>query len=206
MLNCANKKIEDMNKIRLLLVLMLFPFCLITHAQKVGVKTNLLYGGLTFTPNLGAEFRLRPKLTLDISGGYNPWNREGSYHDNKKLVHWLIEPELRYWLCESFNGHFFGAHLLYSQYNISQHDLPWLLGNHSDKYRFEGNAAGGGISYGYQFVLGKHWNLEATLGIGYARLWYNKFDCLKCGEKLGKGHRNYFGPTKAGISIIYIIK
>lgn len=175
-------------------------------AQKVAIKTNLLYGGLTLTPNLGAEFGIGPKVTLDISGGYNPWNREGSLTDNKKLVHWLVEPELRYWLCNKFNGHFFGVHLLYSQYNISEHNLPWLLGKHSGQYRFEGDAAGGGISYGYQFALSSRWSLEATIGVGYARLWYDKYNCHKCSEKLGTGHRNYFGPTRAGISIIYIIK
>ncbi|MGL5787772.1 MAG: DUF3575 domain-containing protein [Bacteroidales bacterium] len=175
-------------------------------AQKVGIKTNLLYGGVTLTPNLGAEIGLSQKVTLDLSGGYNPWNRKGTFNDNKKLVHWLIEPEVRYWLCDKFNGHFFGLHALYSQYNISQHNLPWLLGKNSKQYRFEGNAAGGGISYGYQFILSPHWNIEATLGIGYARLWYNKYNCNKCGERIGKEHRNYFGPTRAGINIIYIIK
>lgn len=200
------KQLYIMFRIRTLVVCISLVISVHISAQKVAVKTNLLYGGLTFTPNLGAEFGLSPKITLDISGGYNPWNREGSLTDNKKLVHWLVEPELRYWFCRKFNGHFLGTHLLYSQYNISDHDLPLLFGKHSSQYRFEGNAAGGGLSYGYQFPLSSRWSLEASIGVGYARLWYNKFNCHKCSEKIGKEHRNYFGPTKAGISIIYIIK
>ena len=41
-------------------------------AQKVAVKTNLLYDA-TSTINLGTEFGLSPKWTLDVSANYNPW-------------------------------------------------------------------------------------------------------------------------------------
>ncbi|MGL5635921.1 MAG: DUF3575 domain-containing protein [Bacteroidales bacterium] len=195
-----------MNKFNLSVLCLVLFHSLNIAAQKIAVKTNLLYGGITLTPNLGAEISIAPRWTLDLSGGYNPWNLHGSISNNKKLVHWLVEPEVRYWLCQKFSGHFFGTHLLFSQYNISQHRLPWLLGKGSQNYRYEGNAAGGGLTYGYQFILGNHWNLEASIGIGYARLWYDKFNCLKCGEKLESSHRNYFGPTKAAISIVYLIK
>ncbi len=176
-----------------------------TRAQSVGLKTNLLYGAYTYTPNLGVEIGLGQKTTLDLGGGYNPWHRDGSGVDNKKLVHWLAEAEFRYWTCERFNGLFFGVHALGSQYNISHHKLPWLLGKDSNKYRYDGYAVGGGLSIGYQFILGNRWNLEATVGVGYARLKYDKYDCTKCGRKLESNvSRNYFGPTKAGISIIFL--
>lgn len=177
------------------------------QAQDVAVKTNLLYGVYTYTPNLGLEIGLGKRTTLDISGGYNPWNLKGSADNNKKAVHWLVEPEFRYWLCERFNGHFFGIHALGSQFNIAQHNLPMLLGKGSDKYRYEGWAVGAGVSYGYQLLLGKRWSVEFTLGVGYAQLNYDKYDCPKCGEKIESGKtKNYFGPTKAGISLIFIIK
>lgn len=41
-------------------------------AQETAVKTNLLYDATT-TMNLGVEFGLSPKWTLDVSGNYNPW-------------------------------------------------------------------------------------------------------------------------------------
>ena len=56
------------------------------------------------------------------------------------------------------------------------------------------------------WILGNRWNLEASIGVGYAYLDYTKYKCKKCGEKLGSGHKNYVGPTKAAISLIYIIK
>lgn len=188
--------------------LILFLMCLATtvYSQKVAVKTNLLYGGYTFTPNLSMEIGLGRRSTLDIGGGYNPWNLKGSKENNKKLVHWLGEIEYRYWLCERFSGHFFGAHALGTQFNISQHKLPLIFGKDSDKYRYEGYGYGGGLSYGYHWILGKRWSLEAQIGVGYARLDYDKYECKTCGEKIGPETRNYFGPTKAGVSLIYIIK
>ena len=65
---------------------------------------------------------------------------------------------------------------------------------------------GAGISYGYHWILKNRWSMEATIGAGYARLNYDKYACGKCGEKLGHNNKNYFGPTKIGLSIIYTIK
>lgn len=176
------------------------------QSQKAAVKTNLLYGVYTYTPNLSLEVGLNKRSTLDIGGGYNPWNLDGTKADNKKLVHWLGQIEYRYWLCSKFSGHYFGIHVLGSQYNISRYELPLLFGKGSKDYRYEGWGAGGGISYGYSFYLGKRWSLEANLGIGYVRLHYDKYDCEKCGKKAASENRNYFGPTKVGVSLIYIIK
>lgn len=176
------------------------------HAQSIAVKTNLLYGAYTYTPNLGMEIGLGKRTTLDFGAGYNWFNRNGSQVDNKKLVHWLAQVEYRYWLCSKFSGHFFGLHALGTQYNIAGHELPLVFGKGSKNLRYEGWGAGAGISYGYNFYLGRRWSLEANIGVGYARLHYDKFECVKCGKKIATENRNYWGPTKAGISLIYIIK
>ena len=178
--------------------------------SRFAIKANLFYGAYTRTPNVGFEIGLNERSTLDIGFGYNPWNldgkkdTEGIVIDNKKLVHLLGEFEYRYWLCEKFNGHFFGAHVLGSQYNIAAYKLPLLFGEDSEQHRYEGWAAGAGVSYGYQFVLGKHWNIEANIGVGYVYLSYDKYKCEKCGEPLYPARRDYIGPTKGGLSLIYI--
>ena len=146
------------------------------RAQDVAIKTNGLYW-------------LSNKVTLDISGAYNPW----TFKDDKKMRFWLVQPEVKYWLCEKFEGHFVGLHLHGAQY----------FGGFKDK-RYDGYLAGGGFTYGYDWILSPHWNLEAAIGIGYARLWYKESDripCLKCYENK---HKNYFGPTKAALSLIYV--
>lgn len=99
-----------------------------------------------------------------------------------------------------------GIHIIGTQYNIAGHHLPLLFGDNSSHYRYEGWGAGGGISYGYHFLLSNRWSLEANIGVGYVRLHYDKFRCKTCGEKVGTENRNYFGPTKAAISLIFLIK
>lgn len=199
-----------MKTLKKIMVAILVLFSTSAFAQKVGVKTNLLYDATT-TMNLGVEIGLASKWTLDISGNYNPWQ----FSDNRKMKHWLVQPELRYWTCERFSGHFFGIHGHYTQYNMGGM-LPWgfrsgkMLGLIESKtmqqYRYQGWAAGGGVSYGYQWILGNHWGVEATIGVGYAYLNYDKYPCEKCGIKIKSSHKNYFGPTKAGITLIYMIK
>ncbi len=193
-------------KLKILFLSFLFALSLDSLAQAVALKTNLFYGGYTLTPNLGVEVALGDALTLDIGAGYNPWNLNCNETNNKKLVHCLSEIELRYWTCCKYNGFFVGVHALGTLFNISNHNLPWLLGDNSQKYRFEGYGYGGGVSVGYQFILAKRWNLELNVGGGYARLNYDKYDAMKCGKELVHGTgRNYWGITRAGFSLLFIL-
>lgn len=170
------------------------------HAQKTSIKTNIPHW-FTATPNLGFEFALGEKVSLEFSGGVHPFE----FGDTKQLKYWVVWPELRYWLCETFNGHFFGLHGVGGQYNISGWDLPIdrLAGLKTNRY--EGNAIGVGLSYGYQWILNNRWGLEFTIGGGFARFDYEKYSLGGSGQKVGENKKNYFGPTKGGLSIVYII-
>lgn len=171
--------------------------------QDFAIKTNLLYDATT-TINLGVEAALSEKWTLDLSGNWNPWQ----FKENKKWKHWMAQPEIRYWTCHKFGGHFLALHLLGGQYNMGNiKNLPDFLGSNLsnlEKHRYEGWGAGAGIGYGYAWMLGKHWNLEAELGLGVIYTDYEKFYCPKCGEKIGSDHHLYYGPTKAAISLVYL--
>ena len=173
------------------------------HAQKVALKTNLGYWAVGASPNLAFEFALGKRVTLEVGGGLNKW----TFSENKKFKHWLVQPELRYWFCEAFNGHFIGLHAHGGGFNVGNFDIP--IGRLDVFYnkRYEGYLYGAGLSYGYQWVLSKRWNLELSLGAGYAHIDYDKFDGPHyCGEKLDEGKENYWGITKAAISFIYVIK
>ncbi len=194
-----------MNKALFLFISSLLFVCAMpAGAQQVGIKTNILYWATT-TPNLGAEVALGRKLTIDLTGSYNPW-RFGSREDNKKLQHWLVRPEVRFWPYEKWDGHFLGVHGLLGSYNAGGIDLPFPPLNHLRESRYEGYAAGGGFSYGYQWFLGTHWNLEVTAGLGYTYLNYERYECRRCGDRLGKSHKHWVGPTNLGVSVIYLFK
>lgn len=184
-----------------LVILALATSLSFSFAQKVAIKNNLLYDA-TVTPNLALEIAMSRKMTLEMAAGLNFFD----FSDNKKFKHWLVQPELRWWTCDVFNGHFFGLHGHGAQFNVGGWDIPvGRLKTFRDN-RYQGYLYGGGLSYGYQWLLRPRWNLEASIGGGYARIHYEKYPCTTCGTKLDEGHTNYFGVTKAAVSLIYIIK
>ncbi len=187
-----------------LLFVLLSCIGLSVSAQNWAVKTNLLYD-MTATMNLGAEVRMSPQWTLDVSVNWNPW----TFSDNKKWKQLSFQPEARYWFCEAFNGHFLGAHLLGGIYNMSNWDTDFtFLGTDFGKlkdHRYEGWMLGAGIAYGYQWILSKHWSIEAEIGIGYVYSRYDKYRCAGCGRKTEEGKSHHFvGPTKAAVNLIYV--
>lgn len=171
-------------------------------AQDIAAKTNLLYWA-TSTPNLGLELGLGKRTTLELMGGYNPWTFNKD--TNKKIKHWMVMPEFRYWLCERFNGHFFGLHSGYAYYNVGGMRIPFMSKSTKD-HRYQGWATGVGLAYGYSWMIGKRLNIEASLGLGYIYTDYNKYECATCGEHKGSNNKHYLGPTKAAVSLIYLIK
>ena len=82
-------------------------------AQNVAIKSNILADAF-LNPNLGIEIGLAPKWTLDITGQFNTW----TLSNNRQWKHWAVQPEIRYWFCDRFSGHFVGAHIHGGQYNI----------------------------------------------------------------------------------------
>lgn len=177
---------------------------LFAMGQKVALKNNLV-GDALLNINAGAEFGIAPKWTLDIPVSFNGWKLS---HD-RRWKHWMVQPGARYWFCDRFAGHFVGVHLHGGQYNIGGFDGKYhLLGTDARKLkdsRYQGWFAGGGISYGYAWILGKHWNIEAEIGLGYSFTRYDRFRCAGCGQKTASGKtHNYVGPTKAAINMVYL--
>lgn len=173
-------------------------------AQDVALKTNLLSDAL-LSPNLGLEIGLAPKWTLDLTGQFNGW----ILSNDRRWKHLAFQPEARYWFCDRFAGSFLGVHAHGGQYNIGGFDgKVHFLGTDFRKLketRFQGWFVGAGVAYGYAWILGRSWNLEAELGVGYSYTRYDRFNCVECGRKLesNKPH-HYVGPTKAAINLVYL--
>lgn len=201
-----------------------FLFCigLMTslHAQTVAIKSNIVYDA-TATLNLGVEYAINKQFSIDLSGNYNGWD---IHSDGRSWQHWMIQPEGRYWLRESFNGHYFGVHALYGHIDVARIDFGLM--DFDRAFMYEGSAMGGGVSYGYHWYITPRLNIEFSVGVGYLNLKYDKTvyrerenpntkegdvykgDVVYAGPNgyLGEYKKGYFGPTKIGISIVYIIK
>jgi hypothetical protein len=151
------------------------------------------------------EIALAPRWTLDMPGNINDWKM----YNGRQWKHFLTQPEARYWLCSRFAGHFLGIHAHYGRYDIGNIDNNIkFLGTDFSKLtdsRYQGWMAGGGISYGYAFILGRSWNLELEVGVGYNYTLYDRFECAGCGRKVEEDQEHhYVGPTKAAINLVYL--
>ncbi len=176
------------------------------QAQRTGISTNLAYWATT-TPNISIEHQVAPRLTLAASLGYNAFNFSNSttaagVARNPKLHHWKIMPEAKYWLCRPFERGYVGVHLIGMRYNVGGLSFPKFLKDS----RYKGWGAGAGISYGYQWPLGTHWGMEASAGIGYVFLRYDKYLCGSCGTLEGRHSYHYVGPTRLQFSFIYYLR
>lgn len=170
------------------------------HAQKVAVKNNLLYD-VSLTPNLGVEWRMSDHWTGGLSAGYNPF----SFSDNKKWKHILVSPEARYWFCSVFEGDFLAMNAIYSHFNTGNVKFPFGLYPSVKNERRQGDMVAVGASYGHAWLLSPHWNFEVEVGadVGYTK--YDRFECAKCGEKLGSDKKGFVMP-RLSVNIVYVIK
>lgn len=189
-------------KLRNFLAAILLAFAALpAFPQSVAIKTNLL-SDVLLCPDLGVEVGLSKKWSLDLTGHGVAWN-----NGDKRFRHWQLLPEARLWLCQRFHGHFFALHGIVGQFNLGNigSNIRLLgLKDLKDK-RYEGWMYGAGIGYGYDWLLSKHWNLEAEIGAGWIRSKSDVYPCGKCGTVLEKGQmNNYFGLTKLSLAIEYL--
>lgn len=170
----------------------------------LAIKTNLI-SSTFLTPSLSVEVpMINNHWTFDLTGEYNNWN---AWHDHK-WRHWTVQPEVRYWLEESFSHWFVGAHFLGGEFNVGNlhHRLPFFWGKmHNMKdFRYQCNFAGLGVGVGYAWQWDEHWGLSAELGLGYMHINSDKYECAGCQQKVDENIRyNYLGPTKAALNLIY---
>jgi hypothetical protein len=163
----------------------------------MNIKTNAVEAAALIA-NLGVEFRLSERISLDVIGHYSPYDY---FNRQRKIRILAIQPEVRYWWGEPLvRGHFIGLHAPVAGFNIQL----------NDHYRYQDpNHAlwGVGISYGYAMPLGKsgRWGVEFTVGVGYLDIKYNTYEGVCNGKYLSTKRENYFGPTRLGINFSYRI-
>lgn len=163
----------------------------------MSLKTNLLYD-VALVPNIGAEFY--------VGRG---WSVGGSW----MYAWWKSDKRHRYWRT-------YGGELDIRKYFGRRAQAKPLTGHHLGlygqmlTYDFETGGTGYqsklsygvGIEYGYSLPLGRRLNLDFGIGIGYLGGEYKKYDPID-GHYVWKEikQRHWFGPTKAEVSLIWLI-
>ena len=171
------------------------------HAQVVTVSNNLLYDAF-LTPNLRVGARLAPHWSVGMTAGYRPWPKDDNA--TRKLRHVLLSPSVRYWKDSVDVHHFFGANIIYSHYNVGGITFPFGLYKSVRNERRQGDLWALGVFYGYSWPLGRYFNFEAMIGaaIGYTK--FNRYECVHCGQLLGR-EKKLFAMPQAALNIVYNI-
>lgn len=160
------------------------------------LKNNLIYD-LILAPNIEVEF---PINNWSINLEYQfPWYVNNSKHFCYQVL--LSSLEGRYWFNKKsehkpLTGYFMGLYVGMGLFDLqngekgTQGDINFLCG----------------ISGGYSKSIYKNFNLEFSLSLGYFNS--NKINYYAYEELLIKKNESkfsYFGPTKAKVSLVWII-
>lgn len=160
----------------------------------IAVKTNLL-GDAALCANLGVEIGLWRHWSLDVPVWYSPYDITNGW----RIRLLATQPEVRYWLKDTGEGHYFGVHATVAGFNVSMGgDYRYQDPNHA--------AFGAGIGYGYAFHLDKsrRWSMEAQIGAGYIGYEYIKYhNTGRNGAEVSRGKGTYWGVTRAGFAVAY---
>lgn len=167
----------------------------------IAVRSNLLVPAL----NVGVEYPLGTNWSV-AADYYFPWLKLGEKNKNCfQLLGWSAEG--RYWfgrdrsLDDRLKGHsvaFYGAGGYY--------DFEF------DYEGTQGEFVTAGFDYTYAMPIGKkkRLNLEFTLAVGYIHSWGRPYEVLADYGPLFKEIADisfdYFGPTKAAVSLVVPIK
>ena len=160
----------------------------------LGVKTNaiFLFAGVA---NAGVEARIGKHFSIDFPVVYSPYTIKNNY----RLRALAFQPEFRFWFKGYTEGHFLGLTGNFAWFNIA------LSNNNRYQDSADRPLMGAGISYGYSWKILPFLSLEFTIGAGYANIHYDVFYNVENGIQYNSGVKNYWGLTKAGISVVYII-
>jgi len=149
-------------------------------------------------PNVGLEWAFAKHWSIGANWAYT-WLSNDSKHR-----YWRIyggDAELRYWFggpdVKPLTGHHVGAYGGIVTYDIEFGGKGYLGDRWS--YFF-------GLSYGYSMPIARRLNLDFTLGIGYMGGEYKEYEPFADGYHwIETKQRKWFGPTKAEISLIWLI-
>ncbi len=162
-------------------------------SERFLLKSNVLH---LIAPmfNLGVEFPVARKLTLDVPLSYGP----ASWIDGDANGRVLFQPEVRRWFGERLHGHFAGV---FAHISSTRCDKPFADGTalYGRKNRF-----GAGVSYGYRLRMKGRWGVEGTVGIGAA--YVAPADAVQGVTVTANDYSKVNAIVKAGITFSFALK
>lgn len=177
------------------------------HGYMFGLKTNMLFDVLA-TPSIGIEFPIGSHFSAGANWMYAWWKN----HDLNR--HWRIyggDIDARWYFGGGrtdhapLQGHHIGVYAQVLLFQIAFGGNGYITGIPGE------NILGkpwwcGGIEYGYSKRIGRRFNIDFSLGMGYATGEYNVYKPIdECYVWQSTHHKRWFGLTKAEISLVWLI-
>lgn len=170
------------------------------------IRTNMLYD-VAALPTLGVEFYLGKNISIGANWTYGWWKTDRHHR------YWRAyggDLNVRWWFGKAahekpLTGHHVG---LFGQ--ILTYDFEWggkgYLGGKPGGTLWDKMNWGVGAEYGYSLPIGRRLNIDFTLGVGYLSGEYQEYKPVdNCYVWQATKRRRYFGPTKAEISLVWLI-
>ena len=165
---------------------------------QIALKTNVLLD-LIAIPNAGLEIPLGNRWSVAVNGHYAWWKSDArswywrTYGGDIALRRWFGSKTAG----RPLAGHHAGIYGQMLTYDFATGGRGYL----ADKWSY-----GAGLEYGYSLPIRKRLHLDFTLGVGYLGGEYKEY--LPMDDHYvwqATRNRNWFGPTKAEISLVWLL-
>lgn len=171
----------------------------VNNHSYIALKTNLLYDA-ALIPDIGLEVNVHDNWTVYGDVMYAGWNIPSRH------VWWDVygaQAGMRKYFGRtaserSFSGHHIGIYGQALAYDLQAGNI----GQQTPSFNM-----GAGVEYGYSFPVTLNLNIDLELGVGYMGGRYYEYTVTD-GHDTWRGtvRRSWFGPTKASVSLVWLIK
>ncbi len=170
------------------------------------LRTNMLYD-VAAVPNIGVEFYLGGNISVGANWQYAWWKTD------RKHRYWRAyggDVNVRWWFGSAAHGKPLTGHHLGVYGQVLTYDFEWggkgCLGGKPGGTLWDKMNWGVGLEYGYSLPVAKRFNIDFTLGVGYLTGEYQEYRPVDgCYVWQATKQRHWFGPTKAEISLVWLI-
>lgn len=170
------------------------------------LKTNLLYDAL-LVPNLGFEAYIGKGYSISANAHFAWWNSNSwfwrTYGGEISLRKWFGEAAR----INNLTGHHIGLYSQVLTYDFMAFGIKGYMSAHPHETLFDRPLYTVGLEYGYSLPIARNLNLDFVLGVGFQNGQFNEYKYLNyCHVWQAYKQQNYFGPTKAEISLTWLLK
>lgn len=170
------------------------------------IRTNLLYDALA-VPNIGVEFYLGKNWSIVGNWAYAWWKTD------RRHRYWRLyggDIAVRKWFgraatAKPLTGHHVGVYGSIFTFDFEWGGRGYMGGKPGGTLWGKMNYAAG-VEYGYSLPIARRLNIDFNIGVGYWGGTYHEYlpqdDCYvwQCTKQ-----RHWFGPTKAEVSLVWLI-